>query len=53
MAFFQAAGLNIKTYPYYDYENKCLDFDGMLATLKRFQQMMSLYRMAVVITQVV
>lgn len=34
MALFQAAGLNVKTYPYYDYENKCLDFDGMLATLK-------------------
>ncbi len=34
MALFQAAGLNVKTYPYYDYENKCLDFEGMLATLK-------------------
>jgi aspartate aminotransferase len=33
-ALFQAAGLNIKTYPYYDYENNCLDFDGMLASLK-------------------
>jgi len=31
---FTAAGLNVKTYPYYDYENKCLDFDGMLAALK-------------------
>ncbi|MFT6193862.1 MAG: aspartate aminotransferase [Cognaticolwellia sp.] len=31
---FQAAGLNVKTYPYYDYENKTLDFDGMLAGLK-------------------
>ncbi|GHG00052.1 amino acid aminotransferase [Thalassotalea marina] len=31
---FQAAGLTVKTYPYYDYENKCLDFDGMLAALK-------------------
>ena len=31
---FQAAGLNVKTYPYYDYENKTLDFDGMLAALK-------------------
>ena len=31
---FEAAGLTVKTYPYYDYENKCLDFDGMLATLK-------------------
>jgi aspartate aminotransferase len=33
-AVFQAAGLNVKTYPYYDYENKTLDFDGMLAQLK-------------------
>jgi len=32
---FQAAGLTVKTYPYYDYENKCLDFDGMLAALKQ------------------
>ena len=32
---FKAAGLNVKTYPYYDYENKCLDFDGMLAALKQ------------------
>ena len=31
---FKAAGLNVKTYPYYDYENKCLDFDGMIAALK-------------------
>ena len=31
---FQAAGLEVKTYPYYDYENKCLDFDAMLAALK-------------------
>lgn len=31
---FEAAGLKVKTYPYYDYENKTLDFDGMLATLK-------------------
>ncbi|NQZ87736.1 MAG: aspartate/tyrosine/aromatic aminotransferase [Colwellia sp.] len=34
MALFQAAGLTVKTYPYYDYENKCLDFEGMLAALK-------------------
>ena len=34
LALFQAAGLTVKTYPYYDYENKCLDFEGMLATLK-------------------
>lgn len=32
---FQAAGLQVKTYPYYDYENKNLDFDGMLAALKQ------------------
>ncbi len=31
---FTAAGLQVKTYPYYDYDNKCLDFDAMLATLK-------------------
>ncbi|WP_057833076.1 amino acid aminotransferase [Colwellia sp. TT2012] len=31
---FKAAGLNVKTYPYYDYENKSLDFDGMLTALK-------------------
>jgi len=31
---FQAAGLTVKTYPYYDYENKTLDFDGMLNALK-------------------
>lgn len=33
-AVFEAAGLTVKTYPYYDYENKTLDFDGMLAKLK-------------------
>lgn len=32
---FTAAGLSVKTYPYYDYENKCLDFTGMLEALKR------------------
>ncbi len=26
---FTAAGLQVKTYPYYDYDNKCLDFAGM------------------------
>ncbi len=31
---FEAAGLTVKAYPYYDYENKKLDFDGMLAALK-------------------
>ncbi len=34
-AVFEAAGLIVKTYPYYDYENKTLDFDGMLAQLKQ------------------
>lgn len=32
---FEAAGLTVKVYPYYDYENKNLDFDGMLAALKQ------------------
>ncbi len=31
---FAAAGLNVKTYPYYDYENKCLDFAGMVRALQ-------------------
>ena len=31
---FEAAGLIVKTYPYYDYENKCLDFEGMINALK-------------------
>lgn len=33
-AVFTAAGLTIEEYPYYDYENKTLDFDAMLNTLK-------------------
>ena len=32
---FTAAGLTVKSYPYYDYENKCLDFDAMLAALQQ------------------
>ncbi|MCF2950236.1 aspartate/tyrosine/aromatic aminotransferase [Paraglaciecola aquimarina] len=32
---FTAAGLNVKTYPYYDYDNKCLDFEGMMNALKQ------------------
>ncbi|QYJ77048.1 amino acid aminotransferase [Shewanella sp. FJAT-52076] len=32
---FQAAGLTVKTYPYYDYDNKCLKFDEMLTALKQ------------------
>ncbi|WNC72671.1 amino acid aminotransferase [Thalassotalea psychrophila] len=30
---FQAAGLTVKTYPYYDYDNKSLKFEEMLSTL--------------------
>jgi len=32
---FTAAGLQVKTYPYYDYESKCLNFDGMINALKQ------------------
>lgn len=32
---FTAAGLNVKTYPYYDYENKGLDFSAMVDALKK------------------
>jgi aspartate aminotransferase len=32
---FNAAGLQVKSYPYYDYENKCLDFDAMMEALKQ------------------
>ena len=32
---FKAAGLTVQTYPYYDYENKCLDFSAMLEALKQ------------------
>lgn len=35
---FQAAGLVVKTYPYYDYENQSLNFEGMLAALKQVKQ---------------
>ncbi len=35
---FKAAGLNVKTYPYYDYENKCLDFAGMVEALKQIPE---------------
>ncbi|WOH36063.1 amino acid aminotransferase [Thalassotalea fonticola] len=30
---FQAAGLTVKTYPYYDYENKSLKFEEMISAL--------------------
>jgi len=32
---FTAAGLKVKTYPYYDYENKTLNFAGLVAALKQ------------------
>jgi len=32
---FSASGLDIAEYPYYDYENKTLDFDAMLNALKQ------------------
>ncbi len=32
---FSESGLDIQEYPYYDYENKTLDFDGMLNALKQ------------------
>jgi len=35
---FTAAGLQVKTYPYYDYENKCLDFEGMVEALKKVSE---------------
>ena len=31
---FSASGLDVQEYPYYDYENKTLDFDAMLNALK-------------------
>lgn len=32
---FTAAGLTVKTYPYYDHESKSLDFQGFIAALKQ------------------
>lgn len=32
---FEAAGITVKTYPYYDYDSKSLKFDQMLAALKQ------------------
>ena len=32
---FSAAGLTVKSYPYYDYDNKCLDFAAMVEALKQ------------------
>lgn len=33
-AVFASAGLEVKTYPYYDAQNKCLAFDDMIKTLE-------------------
>jgi aspartate aminotransferase len=35
ISLFEAAGLTVKEYPYYDYENKDLLFDEMIDTLKK------------------
>ena len=35
ISLFEAAGLTVKEYPYYDYENKDLLFDDMINTLKQ------------------
>jgi aspartate aminotransferase len=35
ISLFEAAGLTVKEYPYYDYENKGLLFDEMVDTLKQ------------------
>ncbi|MCF7516948.1 amino acid aminotransferase [Pseudoalteromonas sp. L21] len=35
ISLFEAAGLTVKEYPYYDYENKDLLFDDMLSALKQ------------------
>ncbi|MBE0362607.1 aspartate aminotransferase [Pseudoalteromonas ulvae UL12] len=35
ISLFEAAGLTVKEYPYYDYENKGLLFDEMIETLKQ------------------
>lgn len=34
-ALFEAANFTVETYPYYDPETRGVDFDGMVATLKR------------------
>lgn len=34
-SLFNSAGLKVESYPYYDYENKSLDFNGMMATLSQ------------------
>ncbi|PID41964.1 MAG: aromatic amino acid aminotransferase [Proteobacteria bacterium] len=35
---FKAAGLTIKVYPYYDAENRCLNFDAMLGALRQVEK---------------
>lgn len=35
---FTAAGLTVKTYPYYDHDNKSLDFPGMVKALKELRE---------------
>ncbi len=37
-AVFSAAGLNVNSYSYYDYENKCLDFEAMVDALKQLSK---------------
>ena len=36
-AIFESAGLAIREYPYYDAENKCLDYEAMIAALGEVQ----------------
>lgn len=38
MGIFGDAGFNVEKYPYYDKENKCLDFDAMINALKQIPQ---------------
>lgn len=35
IGLFEAAGITVKTYPYYDYDSKSLKFDEMLASLSQ------------------
>ena len=35
IGLFEAAGITVKTYPYYDYDSKSLKFDEMLAALSQ------------------
>lgn len=37
-ALFSAAGITVKTYPYYDHDNKSLRFDDMMATLSHVDE---------------